>query len=287
MNKAGIVATSALLLLSGGAFAEPVTVPVQDMIDRYNQTHIDTLTGLYILVIAALLLIVLQVREIKRATKKLGRIVSAAEPGTVEKRTTWWHVFHIKGQTLDQDVEGHTYDGIKEYDNNPPAWFNWLFYGTAAFALLYMLYYHVFSLGTLPAEQYAQQQKEAEKIIAAAQEKAIRFAEEPPYKDAEHLALGKKTFTTICSSCHGDKAQGLAGPNLTDAYWLHGGKYSDIFKTIFNGVPEKGMPTWKSALQPEELRAVASYINSLRNTNQSSTLPAQGEKYEGETAMGK
>jgi cytochrome c oxidase cbb3-type subunit 3 len=282
MNKAGILLVTTFLL-SGSAMAEPVTIPAQEILDRYNRTHVNTATGLFILVLLALVLIMLQVLDMRSILKRIQAAKEAAA-GVIKTRATWWQVFHIKGQKLDEDVEGHTYDGIKEYDNNPPAWFNWLFYGTAVFAVLYMLYYHVFNLGTLPAEQYAIQQKEAEKVVAAAQEKAIRFAEEPPYKDAEHIELGKQTFISICASCHGDKGQGLAGPNLTDEFWIHGGKYSDIFKTIFNGVPEKGMPTWKTALQPEELRSVASYLHSIRNTNQPSALPPQGEKYIGETA---
>jgi hypothetical protein len=30
------------------------------------------------------------------------------------------------------------------------------------------------------------------------------------------------------------------GPNLTDAYWMHGGGVKNIFKTVKYGVPEKG-----------------------------------------------
>ena len=57
------------------------------------------------------------------------------------------------------------------------------------------------------------------------------------------------------------------GPNLTDDYWIHGGTYTDTVKIILNGVPEKGMLTWRGVLKPNELQAVASYIYTLRGTH--------------------
>ena len=57
---------------------------------------------------------------------------------------------------------------------------------------------------------------------------------------------------------------GLVGPNLTDDYWIHGAQFSDNLRTIWNGVPEKGMVSWKGLLKPEEIKAVASYIHTLR-----------------------
>ena len=45
----------------------------------------------------------------------------------------------------------HEADGIKELDNLLPRWWVWLFYLTTAFAVVYMLYYHVFKMGDLQA----------------------------------------------------------------------------------------------------------------------------------------
>jgi cytochrome c oxidase cbb3-type subunit 3 len=57
---------------------------------------------------------------------------------------------------------------------------------------------------------------------------------------------------------------GLVGPNLTDDYWIHGNTYADSVKIIWDGVPAKGMITWKSVLKPEQIQNVASYIYTLR-----------------------
>ena len=59
-----------------------------------------------------------------------------------------------------------------------------------------------------------------------------------------HLLQARWCFKTNCVPCHGEHAQGVVGPNLTDDYWLHGGKINDLFKTVKYGVLTKGMPTW-------------------------------------------
>ena len=48
----------------------------------------------------------------------------------------------------------HDYDGIKELDNDLPRWWLYLFYFCIAWGVLYMLYYHVFHIGYLSADQY-------------------------------------------------------------------------------------------------------------------------------------
>ena len=80
----------------------------------------------------------------------------------------------------------------------------------------------------------------------------------------EVLARGKKTFRTLCAPCHRADGGGLVGPNLTDNYWIHGSSYADSVKIIWDGVPAKGMITWKTVLKPEDIQAVASYIYTLR-----------------------
>ncbi len=44
--------------------------------------------------------------------------------------------------------------------------------------------------------------------------------------------------------------EGSVGPNLTDAYWIHGGAPLQIHKTVTNGVPDKGMVAWGDQLGP-------------------------------------
>ena len=86
---------------------------------------------------------------------------------------------------------------------------------------------------------------------------------------------GKVTFMKTCAPCHRADAGGLVGPNLTDDYWIHGSNFVDNVKTIWNGVPQKGMITWKGVLKPSEITAVASYIYTLRGTKPPNPKPPE------------
>ena len=48
----------------------------------------------------------------------------------------------------------HDADGIRELDNNLPRWWVWLFNLTIAFAVVYLVYYHVMGAGDLMAAEY-------------------------------------------------------------------------------------------------------------------------------------
>jgi cbb3-type cytochrome c oxidase subunit III len=74
-----------------------------------------------------------------------------------------------------------------------------------------------------------------------------------------------------CYACHGSKAEGLVGPNLTDAEWIHSkGSYEDIVAQIKHGVPKaeskSGIempPKGGAALSDDDVKAVAAYVHSL------------------------
>ncbi len=89
---------------------------------------------------------------------------------------------------------------------------------------------------------------------------------------------GVKLFKAGCVVCHGMKGEGGIGPNLTDDYWLHGSQPSEIAKTIINGVPEKGMISWKSQMKPAEVGALIAYIISIKGSNPENAKAPQGKK---------
>jgi cytochrome c oxidase cbb3-type subunit 3 len=172
----------------------------------------------------------------------------------------------------------HEADGIRELDNKLPRWWVWLFYCTIVFAVVYMMYYHVLGAGDLMAAEYTKEMKAGDAIKGAAMTKfeaSIPTLE--PSKDPEVLARGKKTFELLCAPCHRPDAGGLVGPNLTDDYWIHGSKFSDTVTTIWNGVPAKGMITWKNTLKPNEIYDVASYIYTLRGTHPPNPKPPENQ----------
>jgi cytochrome c oxidase cbb3-type subunit 3 len=96
-------------------------------------------------------------------------------------------------------------------------------------------------------------------------------------KDPAVLDIGAARFSRTCAACHGAQAQGLIGPNLTDARWIHGGSVEQIFQSVAKGWPAKGMPPWGRALKPEELAALVSYVRSLQGSNPPNARPAEGD----------
>jgi cytochrome c oxidase cbb3-type subunit 3 len=172
----------------------------------------------------------------------------------------------------------HVFDGIEEHDNRLPNWWLGSLWATIFFAFGYWFYYHPSKLGPDQKAVYD----------AEVAELARRQAEASPLDDSALLALsknpavvdqGRQVFTQNCVACHADHAQGLIGPNLTDKYWLHGGKPMEIHKTISDGVLAKGMPAWKPTLGPDRVKQLAVYVLSLKNTNVPGKAP-QGEPVE-------
>ena len=159
----------------------------------------------------------------------------------------------------------HDYDGIQELDNKLPRWWVWLFYITIIFSAVYLVYYHVTRTGQLQAAEYASEMKAGEQIKNSAMgnfESSIATLQ--PSKDAALLETGRQSYVKYCAPCHRVDGGGLVGPNLTDTYFIHGGTYADSVKIIWDGVPAKGMITWKTVLKPDEIQAVASYIYTRR-----------------------
>jgi cytochrome c oxidase cbb3-type subunit III len=177
----------------------------------------------------------------------------------------------------------HNYDGIKELDNHLPPWWKWLFYGTIGWAAVYMIVYHY--SGTLPLmeQEYKNELTKAEEVkrkFLATQPKVEIDENTLTYSaDAAIIAKGKDIYAINCSPCHKNDGGGGIGPNLTDEYWIHGGDIKNIFATVKNGVPEKGMVSWASVLSPEQLRDVSFFVMSLKGSNPPGAKAPQGTPF--------
>lgn len=196
----------------------------------------------------------------------------------------WEKLLSLKPIEQEKDLEiDHAYDGIKELNNPVPTWFNVLFFGTMFFAAGYLFYYHIGGYGDLQDKEYEHEMVKAQEEKTAYLEKSANTIDENSVladKTPATLEEGKGIFTSNCVVCHGDKGQGIIGPNLTDDFWLHGGGINNVFKTIKYGVPEKGMISWEKNLTPKQISAVANYILSLHGTHPAGAKAPQGEKYE-------
>lgn len=176
----------------------------------------------------------------------------------------------------------HNYDGIQEYDNPLPGWWVFLFWACIAFAPFYVVYYHQ-GVGKLAHEEYAAD------VQAFNEAEAARLANMGEATDALLLEMAgnpalmaeaRNEFVTTCKSCHGEQGQGGIGPNLTDAYWLHGAQPMQILETITQGVPEKGMEAWGEKLSALTIRKLAAFVTTLAGTNPPNPKEPQGERVE-------
>jgi cytochrome c oxidase cbb3-type subunit 3 len=183
---------------------------------------------------------------------------SAASNPTVEKPETG------------APVLDHEYDGIREYDNPLPGWWVKIFWGSFFFAIGYGFHYHLSGNGVSVHDAYEAEMADfrAEQARRALGESVTEDGLNKLMLDAKLMADAKGIFTQRCTPCHGEHAQGVIGPNLTDGYWIHGqGTLMDIHHTVSEGVPAKGMPSWKMQLSPVQVRELAAFVGSLRNTN--------------------
>ena len=210
----------------------------------------------------------------------------AASEGVVRARPVfsfgkWWtkvNKFKPSEEEAALDL-GHDYDGIRELDNKLPPWWLYGFYCTMIFSVIYLWRYHVSHTAPLQAEEYQIAVQQAAIQKEAYLKKAANSVDENTVKlltGGSDLEAGKVVFQTNCFACHGKGGEGGVGPNLTDAYWLHGGSIQEVFKTIKYGWPDKGMKSWKDDYSPVQIAQISSYVESLGGTNPPNAKPPQG-----------
>jgi cytochrome c oxidase cbb3-type subunit III len=181
----------------------------------------------------------------------------------------------------EKDTVVHEYDGIQEYDNRLPRWWQWILYASMAFGLVYLFHFQIIKSGKSLKEEY-----DAEMAVVRAQaaEKAKSAGLRKPEtlatlsKDGTTVAKGKEVFATTCAACHRADGGGNIGPNLTDEFWLHGGKPENIFDCVHDGVTTKGMPAWGPQLGDDKVASVVAYVMTLQGTNPPNAKAPQGQK---------
>jgi cytochrome c oxidase cbb3-type subunit III len=181
--------------------------------------------------------------------------------------------------TLDQNsgeqLTDHAYDGIQEYDNPIPGWWQWIFIGSIVFAAFYWFVSSLTSDISPEAFYEIAYTKDLERnfgeLIGKQPDRATLLKLST---DDKFVRLGGAIFQTNCASCHGANAQGVtSAPNLTDEAYIHVTKIEDIADVILNGRNLGAMPAWSTKLTPPQVLSVSAYIASLRGTNVAGNPP--------------
>src|SRR5690606_13287673 len=117
---------------------------------------------------------------------------------------------------------GHEYDGIVEYDNPMPRWWMWLFVGTIAFGVGYLIWYPGLGnssglSGWSSADQLHRDQQAHEARFAPLYAELAQLDEQQLRSNRQAQQVGRRLFINHCSTCHGVNGRGAFGfPNLTD-----------------------------------------------------------------------
>ncbi len=286
-----LAATSLLPLATWAQDATTSAAPV-------NQDFWPNTLGNLTLVVAGIVIVgaLFAITRLFTAVVKMQEIQMLREKGIEEvvesyrqPEQTWWSRF-MKSMTSavpvnrEADIDlGHDYDGIRELDNKMPPWWLGLFYGSIIFSVIYLFAFHLSDIGPSSKEEYDTAMETAKAEVNAYLATVADAVDEnnvTALTEEQDIALGKTIFETNCFTCHGKLGEGGIGPNLTDDYWLHGGGIQNVFKTIKNGVPEKGMISWADQLRASDMQRVASYILTLHGTNPPNGKAPQGDKYD-------
>jgi cytochrome c oxidase cbb3-type subunit 3 len=184
------------------------------------------------------------------------------------------------------ETTGHEWDGIKELDTPLPRWWQVIFYGCIAFAIVYWVLMPSWPLltGNTPGVlHYSERAKVMQDLAALKAQRAAEGAklqtasleqiEKDPAMQSYAFAVGQSIFGDNCATCHGPGGTGGHGyPNLRDDVWLWGGSLEDIQRTITYGV-RSGDPDARSSqmpafgrdaiLQPAQVDDLTEYVVAL------------------------
>jgi cytochrome c oxidase cbb3-type subunit 3 len=193
----------------------------------------------------------------------------------------WWNKMNNFGSLQDDEKidTGHNYDGIRELDNNVPAWFTAIFFATLIFGVVYLWRYHFAQISPLSAEEYLQEEEQADMEYAAYLKNSGSAVDESTLEfldDKAQIESGKKLYIANCATCHIADGGGAAGPNLADENWIYGCHATEVYKSIKYG-RKNGMMAWKDNFSDKQIIELTNYVNSLKGTRPANPKAAQGE----------
>lgn len=274
-----------MTLMSSSAFAQEAATTqaaTNPYFSHLSQTSFYILVSVIVLELAVVISLLFLLRFLVGIQRKR-KPAKAVVPG---KPAISWMEKLNNTKTVDAASEenedmGHNFDGIRELNNPTPPWWKWGFAFTVCFGIVYFWRTEISHSAPGQLEELAAAEAKAAESKAEYLKKAANKIDENNVTlltDAGDIAAGQKMFISNCAPCHGPQGQGVVGPNLTDDYWLHGGKINEVFKTIKYGVADKGMKSWQEDFSPKQLAQLVSFIKSIHGSNPPNAKEPQGQK---------
>jgi cytochrome c oxidase cbb3-type subunit III len=128
------------------------------------------------------------------------------------------------------------FDGIRQAENPMPEWWKLFFGLTFIFAVGYAIYFHYFSSWGM-YDSFQNEVAAYEAMFPKAKEVVSTDGSNPLRENSVAIEEGKKVFmSNACAACHGVNAQGVVGPSLVDAEWIHGNTDAEIYQVIMEGI---------------------------------------------------
>ncbi|MGB5292410.1 MAG: cytochrome-c oxidase, cbb3-type subunit III [Lysobacterales bacterium] len=179
---------------------------------------------------------------------------------------------------------GHVWDeDLVELNNPLPRWWLQLFYGTIAFAFIYLILFGGLGniggvLGWSQEGQYESEMQAANEAQEAVFSRYREMDNETLIADAEANATGQRLFANNCAMCHGSDGRGAKGfPNLADNDWLYGGTFDSIMQTLENG-RAGAMPVMVAGLDDKAIGELVVYVQSMSGQKADPGMAANGKK---------
>lgn len=97
----------------------------------------------------------------------------------------------------------------------------------------------------------------------------LRAQSNPLAGDSAAIDIGKGNFRLYCSPCHGIRAQGGRGPDLTRGSFAAGDSDADLFRVIAKGVPGTEMSGYSDRFDDQMIWRFVAYIRSAARVNTS------------------
>lgn len=88
---------------------------------------------------------------------------------------------------------------------------------------------------------------------------------------------GPTLYGQNCAQCHGANLDGGNSGSLVDGIWQFGAEDGYVFRNIKFGIAHLGMPSYESALDDKEIRAIMKYIREAEKTKGAEKPPIAKE----------